>query len=197
MRIPPLTYGSREQILRAHVRGRRVLHLGCVGDRALNTGEACFHEVLALEAGELWGVDLNRQGLEELEKRMPDFQSRLLFGDACQLSKVVGLIRDFDVIVAGDIIEHLTNPAALFDSCRPLLNRGGRLLISTPNALSLLNVLRSWRGYEQVNPSHTCWFSFATMHELTRRLGWEVEQYFTCYDHENHTRWQKITAGMF
>ncbi|MFB3814971.1 MAG: class I SAM-dependent methyltransferase [Terriglobales bacterium] len=197
MKIPAMTYGSRQRILCGQARGKRVLHLGCVGDRPLKSEEANLHELLAEEAMELWGVDLNQKGLEELAKRLPALRGRLLTGDACKLGDVIGLPHEFDVIIAGDIIEHLTNPAALFDSCRPLLTSGGVVLISTPNALGLLNVLRSWRGNEQVNPAHTCWFSFATLQELTRRVGWHIDKFFTCYDHESHPYWRRMAATRF
>jgi len=39
----------------------------------------------------------------------------------------------FDRIVLADVLEHLADPADILNTCVPLLNPGGRLLISVPN----------------------------------------------------------------
>ncbi len=39
----------------------------------------------------------------------------------------------FDRIVMADVLEHLTDPADILKTCVPLLNSGGRVLISVPN----------------------------------------------------------------
>ena len=42
--------------------------------------------------------------------------------------------RQFDTIIAGEIIEHLENPWAVFyKAVRKHLKRGGQLIITTPN----------------------------------------------------------------
>jgi 2-polyprenyl-3-methyl-5-hydroxy-6-metoxy-1,4-benzoquinol methylase len=198
LNIPPLRYVSRYKFLCEQATGKKVLHLGCVGDRIMPAGELTLHEALSRPASEIWGVDLNEKGLEALGRNLPALKNRLLVGDACRLSELATkLPANFDVILAGDIIEHLTNPAELFQSCQSRLAPAGVLILTTPNALGLLNVLRSWRRKECVNPTHTCWFSFSTLEELTRRVDWRVQQYWTCYDHEGYATWKKSLAAQF
>lgn len=43
----------------------------------------------------------------------------------------------FDVIVAGDILEHLPEPGLALDRLRPLLKPGGLLLVSLPNVANV------------------------------------------------------------
>jgi SAM-dependent methyltransferase len=43
----------------------------------------------------------------------------------------------FDVIVAGDILEHLPRPEVLLGSLKPLLKPGGVLLLSLPNVANV------------------------------------------------------------
>jgi 2-polyprenyl-3-methyl-5-hydroxy-6-metoxy-1,4-benzoquinol methylase len=138
MKIPPLRYVSRYKFLCEHVQRKKVLHLGCVGDRVVPDGEQTLHEALAERTDELWGVDLNRRDLRALADKLPRLRERLLVGDACRLGDLADqLPTEFDIILAGDIIEHLGNPAELFQSCRPLLADNGVLLITTPNARCL------------------------------------------------------------
>jgi 2-polyprenyl-3-methyl-5-hydroxy-6-metoxy-1,4-benzoquinol methylase len=40
---------------------------------------------------------------------------------------------DFDVVLAGDLLEHLTDPLPVLRRCRSLLNLGGFLVVSVPN----------------------------------------------------------------
>ena len=47
----------------------------------------------------------------------------------------------FDVIVLQDVIEHLQDKERLIDSIHSLLNKNGIIYLSTPNKLSILNVI--------------------------------------------------------
>jgi SAM-dependent methyltransferase len=56
----------------------------------------------------------------------------------------------FDVVVCGELIEHLVlGPEHLLFECNRILAPGGRLLLSTPNAVSLARLIAIARG---VNP---------------------------------------------
>ncbi|MEQ1592328.1 MAG: class I SAM-dependent methyltransferase [Thiobacillaceae bacterium] len=65
----------------------------------------------------------------------------------------------FDIIVLSHVIEHLPNPMHTLTLLRSLLAAGGRLLLTTPNALSLGSRIfgASWRGLEP--PRHFNVFS--------------------------------------
>ena len=39
----------------------------------------------------------------------------------------------FDVVIAGDVIDHLIDPANFIERCRNILNTNGRLILSVPN----------------------------------------------------------------
>lgn len=191
MRIGEMEYVSREAYSLNAARGHRVLHLGFVGDRELGSGEMTLHERLVRVASEAWAVDLDEPGVESFRARHPELAERTLVGDACDLASLA-IPGHFDLIIAGDLIEHLVAPASLLASCRPLLAPGGRLLLTTPNALGLLTVLRAWKGYEKVNPRHTLWFSFSTLREFCLQTGWIVERIVTGYDFEPRKRLTRL-----
>lgn len=197
MKLPRLEYTSREKYLLEAAKGKQVLHLGCVGDRALKPSERTLHERLSVTCKDLWGVDTNEKGLEVLREKLPSLQSKLLKADASKLHELNILPSHFELVIAGDLIEHLTSPADLFLSCRAVLADRGILILTTPNALGILTVLRAWNGQEAVNPNHTCWFSVSTLNELARRMGWQVQKYLTCYDVESHGRAKVFLGSLF
>jgi len=54
----------------------------------------------------------------------------------------------FDTVIAQEIIEHLENPWALLREIKRILKPDGKLIISTPNILSLRSRLKFlWSGY--------------------------------------------------
>jgi SAM-dependent methyltransferase len=81
----------------------------------------------------------------------------------------------FDIIVLGHVIEHLPDPAHTLAMLHSLLNKDGRLLLTTPNAKSLgLRIFgASWRGLEP--PRHFNVFSPDSLCQLLCRADFHVE----------------------
>ncbi|MBK8870186.1 MAG: class I SAM-dependent methyltransferase [Elusimicrobia bacterium] len=81
----------------------------------------------------------------------------------------------FDVVVAIDLLEHVTDPQALVTSLSHLLVPGGVLYIVTPNIESLSCRLlgRWWWGFR---PSHLTYFSPKTMARMLSNAGLYVRQ---------------------
>ena len=101
----------------------------------------------------------------------------------------------FDLVIAGEIIEHLTfDPMHMMLEAKRVLRDGGFLLITTPNAGSLTSVAKTLDG--RVNPQifslykrpggeeEIGHFREYTMHELGATVtaaGFEVRQLFTTF----------------
>ena len=71
--------------------------------------------------------------------------------DLAQLEDVTG---EYDLMVLGEIIEHLdpTVFIKLSDSGKRLLKKGGHMLITTPNSAGLLNLIETARGRDAQHP---------------------------------------------
>src|SRR5262249_19635704 len=88
----------------------------------------------------------------------------------------------FDVVLLGDVLEHLRDPVAALARLRPLLRPGGRLVLSTPNVanwairLSLLG--GRWRYTDRgiLDRTHSRLFTRATLREALVHAGYEVER---------------------
>ncbi len=86
----------------------------------------------------------------------------------------------FDLIHAGDVIEHITNAGGFLQFVKRHLKPGGRVIISTPNPFfkgHFFSVFR--KGTLTPNFEHTCWITPTCMNELAYREGFEFEK--ICY----------------
>ena len=156
-------------------RGRRVAHVGFVDELAESKLAAgvWLHERLQDAASSLVGLDADEDGVawargEGFEAHVVDAQS----------AKAVEALRlePFDVVVAGEIVEHLDAPGPFLRAMRALVGAEGLLVLTTPNAYRVLNFLAPFSGSELVHPDHTAWHSPQTLRTLLERSGWRVER---------------------
>ena len=86
----------------------------------------------------------------------------------------------FDVVLCGDLIEHLRDPEAFFVRMRPLLPGNGQLVLSTPNvanwAMRLGLLAGRWRYTERgiLDRTHTHLFTRSTLVEALERAGYRI-----------------------
>lgn len=176
--------------------GKKVLHLGCTN--APYTEESIqdnmlLHFELEKRASSLYGIDADRNGIELLEKHGT---KNLYFADLEDLD-ALDLKETFDVIVAGEMIEHLNNPGLFLNGVRRFMNPDTKLLITTINAYCGMRFvwygLRGKRGKaEPVHPDHVAYYSYSTLSLLLKRHELNVET-FLFYDmgkeHRPHNHW--------
>lgn len=159
-RSPDFVYGGAEraELFAAAVGGpgKRVLDLGCRYG-ALTRAYVDGNEVL--------GLDVDREALAEaaklgIETRWADVEQPLELEDG-----------SFDVVVAGELLEHLRDPGATVAEARRVLCPGGTLVGSVPNAYRLKNRLRFLAGRPpEQDPTHLQLFSPASLSRLLD--GW-------------------------
>jgi SAM-dependent methyltransferase len=149
---------ERVELFRRYVGGpgRRVLDLGCRYG-ALTKEYAAGNEVV--------GVDVDREALAEaaklgIETRWADVDEPLPFEDG-----------SFDVVVAGELLEHVRDPGRLAGEAERLLRPGGTFVGSVPNAFRLKNRLRFLLGRKpEDDPTHLHMFSPDDVRSLLGRL---------------------------
>lgn len=165
---------DREAFILGHCRGKRVLDLGFTDhpflEMRLATGSWLHAKVVAV-AREVVGVDMAADDVAALRGR--NDVGEVLVGNAERLD-TLGLA-PFEVVLAGEIMEHLNNPGMFLSSARSILADNGRLIISVPNAFCLRRVLRIPSGAEKVHPDHVAYYSHATLTRLLGRFGYTVE----------------------
>jgi SAM-dependent methyltransferase len=174
-RLPRQGPYDRVELLLEFSAGKRVVHVGFVDERRMKTklGQGQWlHARLAEVASSIVGLDLSEEGVEWARKQGLEAHAV----DAQSPEAVAGLGLELaDVVVAGEIIEHLDAPGPFLRAMRELLKPDGLLVVTTPNAYRLLNFLAPASGSELIHPDHTAWHSPHTLRNLLERNGWDVE----------------------
>ena len=187
---------QRVDFIKEICRGRKVLHLGCTnypytGDAIAN--EMLLHFELEKTASEVVGFDLDPRGLEILRSKG---SSNLFVADLEQLEKV-SVEETFDVIIGGEMIEHLSNPGSFMKGVRRFMRADTKLVITTVNAYCamrfLIYGLRGKGGRnEPVHPDHVSYYSYKTLNLLLERHGLAMNEFYF-YDigneHRPFNRW--------
>lgn len=163
-----MLYKSKAQWITDVVEGKNVLDLGCVcHDLEQARRPEWLHRVITNAARSVVGVDYLKHEVEILKAMGYDV--------VCANVENMRLGETFDVIVAGDLIEHLSNYGLFMQTLTTHLAPGGQILISTPNPVNLLRFCAVLlRGCAGANPEHTCWFTAKVLDQLARRYGFEV-----------------------
>lgn len=154
-----------------HCRGRRVLDVGCVQHtwEQSHRNPRWLHKQLRGVSASCLGVDYLTDDVERLRGLGYD----IVAGDVLHDDPP----GTFDVVVLGDLIEHLENPARLLEYAAAALEPDGRVLVTTPNATYLgqfVTVLA--RRRPAINPEHVLIFDPFTFSNLIERSRLELEE---------------------
>ena len=163
------SHRAHAKLLAAVGDGRRVLDVGC--------SSGYLAGPLAVQGNTVVGIELDSVAAQEAEA----FCERVLVGDI-ETMELPLEPASFDVVLCGDVVEHLRDPGRTLARLRPLLPSDGRLVVSTPNVanwamrLSLLG--GRWRYTDRgiLDRTHTHLFTRATLVETLERAGYRVER---------------------
>lgn len=153
---------------------KRVAHVGFVDANLTPSKQAhgtWLHGRLGEVARELVGLDVSPEGVQAASEAGYDVYTI----DCQNPDAVAGLgLACAEIVIAGEVLEHLDAPGPFLDAMRILLAPGGRLVLTTPNALRLTNVLGAMLGREFVSPEHLAWQSPQTIRALLNQHGYEL-----------------------
>ena len=154
------------------VRGKRVLDIGVVSHSARYFDQPGWrHGRISRAAGYCLGLDILAPLVEELRQR--GFNVRCV--DA---TSEADLGERFEIVFAGDVIEHVDNAVSLLRFAGRHLAPGGRLYVTTPNPFSRKFYRQFWReGVMVTNLDHVAWISPTMALEIGRRAGLRLEAY--------------------
>lgn len=72
---------------------------------------------------------------------------------------------DFDILVAGEVIEYMKNPGSLLENAERNLTPNGKLILTTPNPDEFAYFRKTVFGQSN-NPTHTCWIDPRNLEQL-------------------------------
>ncbi len=140
--------------------GGRLLEIGCAVGFLLRAARERGFDAVGVEMSE-WasGVARDEYGLDVRSGRIEDMD----FADA-----------SFDVVVLADVIEHLTEPRRTVQEIGQVLKPGGRLLLLTPDAGSVVARAAGSRWWGLLD-DHYFYFSRSSLRRFLESEGFEVE----------------------
>ncbi len=178
--LPHAEIVDRIEWLTTQCTGKRVIHVGFAdaGFR-LEQGRSgrWLHGHLHEVASELVGIDADDAGIAAATE--DGFEAYVV--DCTDAEAVAALnLEPADVVLAGEVIEHISTPGPFLDAMHHLCKPDGTLIVTTPNAYGLINVAASITRRVEINhPDHVVMFTWRTLTELMRRSGWDHTQTVT------------------
>jgi len=162
---------ERFKLLKPYIENKDVLDIGCCGEYTLEYSrpEGFLHGNIKKYAKSVFGIDISKECIEFLKER--GYNVEIANAENFDLNQ------KFDVVVAGELIEHLSNFEGFFNSVKKHLKDDGLLILTTPNVFYFKEILfLVLRGYPPVNPEHTCYFDEVTLRQLLGRFDFSVEK---------------------
>jgi len=165
------------------VRRRFLLDRVTAGDHVLDVGcaEGRFTAELQRAGARVVGIDVAEEPLRRARARHPELDLRLLANARpWQLADA-----SFDVVWAGEVLEHVIDTAGWLSEVRRVLRSGGSLMASTPahGPLTLLRLALSRRAFAQhfePRSDHLRFYSRQTLTQLITEFGFNEIQVRSC-----------------
>lgn len=167
---PTATNNPHSAALRLTGSGHRVLEVGC------SVGHVTEHLVAA--GNTVVGVEIDRQAAEAALAWASNVHVVDL--DVQPLSQIES--GRFDVIMLGDVIEHLRDPLTTLRDLLTLLDDDGRLIVSVPNVshidIRLMLLEGNWEYQLDglLDDTHLRWFTNKSLRRLLARLGFTAQR---------------------
>ena len=186
-----------DEILR-YCKGKSVLHFGFV-QHADQYEESIAknnwaHGWINTVATRLVGIDYLKDDVEKIRSK---YGYEVYYGDAMDLESCE-LDEQFDVVICGELIEHLTNPGLMLEGIKRFMKKEGILIITTPNVWGKTYVHQAKTSNEQewVNAEHVQWYSFFTLSNTIERHGFDKVLYDYYYHFYTYNSYFKSSGGL-
>lgn len=166
-----------------------VLEIGC------STG--FFSRHLVAQGCQVTGIEVNPAAAEKAQT----ICKRVIIGDVEQAEVQAQVNERFDVVVLGDVLEHLRAPERLLTHIRQhWLQPYGWVVLSVPNSghwifrRELLRGRFPYRQYGLFDRTHLRFFSRASLVSMIAESGYKIEQEAVTVNHNSH---HDITFAIF
>ena len=150
--------------------GKRVLELGCATgymSRYMTEKRGCT----------VTGIEVDPKAAEQAANTC----SEVFVRDLSSTGWNQGLPeRAFDVVVMGDVLEHLAHPEQVLGDVQRLLTENGRIVVCLPNVLHWVTRFKmlfgrfDYRNWGTLDRTHLKFFTVATARQLLERTGYRI-----------------------
>lgn len=174
---------DRLEFISAQVHAKRVFDLGALDETAIDAKRGTdnwLHARLCETASSVIGIDNSRllpvEGLNTVNGGL------IIHADIFDLGSVVERYGKPDIVVAGELIEHLSDTEAFLRSLKETSAlQGTDFVFSTPNACCWHNFLIGLAGNESMHKDHLQIYSYKTLRTLFDRSGIDLRALVPCH----------------
>ena len=162
-------HGGHAKLLALVGEGKRVLDIGC--------SSGYLARPLVQRGCTLVGIEQDPIAAEQAR----EVCAEVLVGDAEEM-ELAFEPASFDVLLCGDLVEHLRDPQRFLSRIRPFLRPDGRLVLTTPNVANWANrlglLVGRWRYTDRgiLDRTHLHLFTRATLVETLECAGYRVAE---------------------
>jgi len=171
----------REELIKKLIAGKDVLDIGSLGQ----TGTySLWNDVFRNSTCKsLTGIDLDdahETATSNFDVTPSDLtsDSRIVFGNM----ETYQFHKQFDVIVAGDLIEHVNNQGLFLQNVHRHLKENGVFVLTTPNSKWLT-------GFLKPNVTHNLWHDEYTLRRVLTVNGFRIDKLIFYYGNKKHYNW--------
>lgn len=157
---------TREKLIKKFVAGKSILDIGSVGQTSkYNLWD--LYPTFGIK--KLTGIDIDL--ITEENQSLFGDQSIVESADiVCGNMETYKFDNKFDIVVAGDVIEHVSNQGLFLDNIFRHLNKNGLLIITTPNA--------KWPTvFLKPNPTHAIWHDKYTISRILSMHNFTIKEF--------------------
>ncbi len=163
--LKPFKWSSHDKIINLTEKGKSVLDVGCAS--------GYLASFLKEKGCQIDGIDTDTESIREAKRHLNAYVLDI------SKEKVVG---KYDVIILGDILEHLEHPDKILSNFKDNLNKDGYVIISLPNIVNIyprLKILFGYFDYEEkgiFDRTHLKFFTRKSLKELIDSTGYQIEK---------------------
>lgn len=155
---------------------KSVLDVGCIGQDLNPSEKNWLHAKIKSVASNITGTDINTKSIHHLKAE----GWNIVHPDELNIDNST----KYDVIVMGDVIEHVNDPGEFLTFYNQFLNDDGIIIVCTPNAFGIRYFLQVlFFGKPGTNPEHTLFLDPMVMCELVSRINLTPKEFFWLYEY--------------
>jgi 2-polyprenyl-3-methyl-5-hydroxy-6-metoxy-1,4-benzoquinol methylase len=174
----PRRFENRIDYILEQCRNCAVLDVGCVGHGGNMSRGNWLHARIREVASRCVGVDADKSAVRKVAQLgFEIFCFDLMLGSSVA-KRVLGE-EHFDIVVAGEVIEHLRDPMTLLEVAFAVLKNNGKLIITTPNPYAPHRVYSGRTRYMWENADHLFYIFPSGIIEMAERTGFQLTDWLT------------------
>lgn len=166
-------------------KGKRIIHAGCV-DHLPSLEEKIkqnlwLHKLLDEVSVKCVGFDIDDAGIRRVKSL--GFTDVFRFDIIREPLPEIFRETHFDLMILGEILEHVDNPVAFLQEIHDKFHKvADQIVITSPNAFFINNLLGIFEHEECINSDHRYWFSPYTLAKISTLAGFKVNSFDFVYN---------------